>query len=93
MWILFMVIWLSTGALTARLMFYDWKATWPNSYHDHWNYLGFLYAFNLIVWPVFLIAMLIQGDLTNGWPLFKKDIKKYFGFIGKWFKENIDWKW
>ena len=92
-WIIGISIWLIWGALVARIMFLDWKACWPNSYKDHWDYLSFFYVISFIIPPIMNVAIIVTGDILKAWPLFKEDVKRVFEYMGEWFKDNVDWKW
>jgi len=85
-WIFGISIWLALGVVSCSLYKIDWNIMFPDEGWD-FKYLWLMYVLSMIIPPITIICIIIVSVDIN------KTMKIFFGYIGDWFKDNINWKW
>ena len=83
-WIFIIAIWIVLGLAACKLAAIDWDLSFGNGVE--WEHL----------WWVFIICMIlpfVSPIMFITEPHHKEIYKIFFGEIGDWFKDHVDWKW
>lgn len=85
-WIFGISIWIALGVVACSLYKIDWNIIFPDSEWD-FKYMYIIYILCMIIPPITIMSLIIVSVDRN------KMMKIFFGYIGDWFKDNINWKW